>query len=181
MLRFAFSSWFKYLRSTLVRSAKILVPEERLRFCEARMVTLWPFMCTWGPWLHHSLNGWDLCERNNSKQICLIIWTAGTTDDEGSGHENGLRNQEPVTRDQQRYVPSLDKPTSGLLSVSQQSAYLRAQDDPRTNNKKRKSRTSRHEPRKCLHLIWFHSDAHKVTEQVKHYMFSWCHTLYRWH
>lgn len=77
---------------------------------------------------------------------CLKSRKNGTTDDEGSGHENGLRNQEPVTRDQQRYVPSLDKPTSGLLSVSQQSAYLRAQDDPRTNNKKRKSRTSRHEP-----------------------------------
>lgn len=75
---------------------------------------------------------------------------ADTADDEESGHENGLQNQETVTRDQQRYVPSLDKPTSGLLSVSQQSAYLRAQGEPRTSNKKRRSR---HEPRKCLHLI----------------------------
>lgn len=79
--------------------------------------------------------------------------TSNDDEDDVEQVEHGERqNSGPAVLEQHHLVNSHDKHNSGLLSVSQQSAYLRAQNDTGKNKKKSQPRRvkTEHEPRKFI-------------------------------
>lgn len=77
-----------------------------------------------------------------------------TSNDDEDDAEHGERQRlGPAAVDQHNLVTPDDKLNNGLLSVSQQSAYLRAQKDTGKNRKKSQPRRvkTENEPSKFIH------------------------------